>query len=230
MPNLGEFKDAIYRQLNRNDSNMVDEVAYQIVEAIKHYASQRFQWNHKLFTFNTSDSVELYNTIEDFVDSTEYGTDKIVSIDSQFVVVDDIKRDIDKVDFDWQGYGSTTTVRPGRPQAIAHGLDGILVIPVPNDEYEIRMSGILDINTLTIDSLNSAESPWLDRAEKMIRAKVLSEIYKFYLHNLEMGLALQNEANAEFHKLVQDQERLAITGRIWGYGEPRIQGFSGYSY
>lgn len=218
------------RQLNRADTDMVDEINFQIVHAIEHYASQRFPWNQLTLEITTVADTAFYSTVEDIVTSTEYDVDKIVSIDSQFVVIDGHAWEIDLVDFDWQGYGSSSDVRTGRPLAIAVGTDRILVLPTPDTEYTIRLVGIVDINTIETTSIDSTTSPWLDRAEKMIRSKALSEIYKFYLHNMELGMVCQQEANNEFQKLVQDQERLTATGRIWHYGESKVQGYWGTRY
>lgn len=216
MSDLVTMKTRISDELVRDD--LSSQIANAIAEAIRDHEGTRFWFNEKRFRLVTVASQEYYdlttaltNTDATALDAGEalLETDSVTILDSgeAYPLTERTQQAMDR------GQSLSTT---GTPCEYAIFGDELRLSPIPDDAYEITISGLARLKTLSAGSDTNA---WMTEGEALIRHRAKKLIYRDVVRDPD-GKALAEEAEAEaLMKLERKTAAKVGTGRIrpWSY-------------
>ena len=211
MATLGELKDRIVRECNREDltdapsgdpTSVNTDVLQRVIQrAIEEYADKRF-------FFNESRGVTAAVAGNGFVSlppglrmldmlSVTIGGNRYPLVMRQY---DEIER--------WSGYGPAN----GQPTSFAISNDTAQLYPVPNQSYPLTWLGIFD---LVLDYEDDASSnAWTTYGEDLIAAQAVFLLQRDYFRDGEAAAIAQSAADTALTNLRGKSNGLISPGRI----------------
>lgn len=210
MPNFGEIKGLIARNLNRGDlSNDADAaisedtISYYIKEAIKYYKSERLYF------------LEALNTSITLVDGQETS-----SIPSDFVeelifrLTGPQARRLCRLNYieleEYRSQPNQTTV-DGIPLYFALYEELFHYWPKPNSNYDTSLSYIKELPELITDSDSNA---WTEQASRLIVAKATADIYINRLKSSSRAGDFVSLAKDELNRLISLNNKRNTSHRL----------------
>ena len=177
-------------------SDMTNQIKLCIQDAIAHYEVERFWFNQfRDRTFVTAIGQEFYG------ETDQSDIPNILEFDAVTLTIGSTRWPLTKVGYvqaeDWNADAGSR----GQPTHYAYWGQQIRLYPVPDNAYQIRLSGLFKLPTLAGDS---DENAWTGDAEELIRHRAKSILYSQYLRddaNAARAAALESAA----------YERLSVT-------------------
>ena len=187
--------------------DMTEQVKLCIQDAIAHYEVERFWFNQfRDRTFATVGGREFYGQAD------QADIPNVLEFDAVTLSVGTAHWPLAKVGFVQLEHWNADASSRGQPTHYAYWGQQIRLYPVPDDTYQLRLSGLFKLPTLVADS---DESAWTKEAEELIRHRAKFLLYSQYLRddaNAARAAALEGAA----------YERLQVTAaRRLGTGEIR---------
>ncbi len=207
---LGNLKKKIADEMKRSElTQSATAVHTAVVEAIQHYQRRRFPWNE----FNNQLKTTVASTTA--VTLSVNGLGKIYSVDSIKAVIGSrdyplSKRqwiELDRID-SGQFYGY--------PEYYAIQNEEIRLYPPPNDAYVLRISGIRQLEEVSLQAASTADNAWIDpdRGGNMIKLKAKAILFRDHLRSPNMADRMEVEASKEFRELSRETREKQSSGRI----------------
>jgi hypothetical protein len=170
-------------------ADMVNQIKLCIQDAIAHYEVERFWFNQfRDRTFATVAGQEFYGQAD------QGDIPNILEFDAVTLTVGSARWPLIKAGYvqieDWNADAAR-----GQPTHYAYWGQQVRLYPVPDNIYQVRVSGLFKLPTLTADG---DESAWTDDAEELIRHRAKSILYSQYLRddaNAARAAALETAAH-----------------------------------
>lgn len=187
-------------------ADMTDQIKLCIQDAIAHYEVERFWFNQfRDRTFMTSDGQEFYGAADNG------DIPSILDFDAVTLSVGPTRWPLTKTAYaELESWNADAATR-GQPTHYAYWGRQIRLYPVPDNAYQVRLSGLFKLPTLVADS---DENAWTDDAEDLIRNRAKSILYSQYLRddaNAARAMALEL---AVHERLTTTAARRLATGDI----------------
>lgn len=201
MGTLAELKSRIALELTRTD--LTAQIANAVNDAIKFYGRERFWFNQsRNLTFNTVPGQQAYGA------AANAAIPGLIKIDQ--ICVGTEKYPLDRYsapDFEVLTGGHTAN---GKPCAFTYTDQEILLWPVPNDAYVMRLYAFYKLPLLTDDEANA----WTDDAEELIRSHAKQLLYLDPLEDDSGAARMQVKLTALLDGLRAETSARMGTGRI----------------
>jgi hypothetical protein len=184
---LGDLKAEIASDFARSD--LTDEIAAAINRAIEFYAATRFFFN------------ETRDDIPNFI-----------TLDSVFITVAGHNRQmryISPEEFEWL---TDSSASEGEPYSYTYFNTEFGFYPIPDDEYEIRLTGHINIPAPGSD--DETDNAWMIYAYQLIRSRASSEIALKKVRDFEFAAAMRLAEKEELSRLQAETGKRIATGRI----------------
>lgn len=182
--------DRITDELQRSD--LSSQVALAIKDAIRHFETEKFWFNEKMVTTDTTDGVEYYGLPNDYLD-----------IDTITLTHNDYTYPLTPRSFRWIESVQSNDNYKGRPTDYCIYGEQIRLYPIPDGTYRLEMAMTYKLPELSATSDTNA---WLDDGERLIRyyAKglVLDEVIQ--------GPEAEAQADRQFIKAQAELQRLRV--------------------
>lgn len=214
MTTLAVMKQRIADELARSDLTAM--IAYAISDAIDAYQSRRLFFNEKReVVFNTIDGEEWY----DLTDSPDIPN--LMAIDSMRVAIDASFWELCRKTPEQM---ESTQVSPaeGQPTSYTYFNQQIRLYPIPNDDWEVTISGHFKIDAPLSDS--EQFNPWMTDAERLIRARAKVNLARNVnasgldpSFSPEALIIFRDEENDAFNDLKSRTAKQVGTGKIVPY-------------
>lgn len=155
--------------------DMTDQIKLCIQDAIAHYEVERFWFNQfRDRTFPTVAGQEFYGE----ADHTDIPN--VLEFDAVTLTVGTTRWPLAKAGYvqleDWNADASSR----GQPSHYAYWGQQIRLYPVPDNSYQIRLSGLFRLPTLAADA---DETAWTKEAEELVRHRAKCLLYSQYLRD-----------------------------------------------
>jgi hypothetical protein len=172
---LGAMKLRIANEINRSD--LTDEIANAIADAIACYDRERFYFAEtRAVTFNTIADQARYGAAHTTSPTGALG--RILKIDYAFIYIGGnpqrlCVRNPEDMEYDTSG----STASPGQPGGVGWYGEELILDPIPVDVFEVRLGCVLTQAAPAAD--DEASNPWMMRAhaESLIRNRAKAELY-----------------------------------------------------
>jgi hypothetical protein len=187
-------------------SDMASQIKLCIQDAIGHYEVERFWFNQfRDRTFMTTAGQEFYGEV-DHVDIP-----LVLEFDAATLTVGSTRWPLVKTGYveieDWNADASAR----GQPTHYAYWGRQIRLYPVPDNAYQIRLSGLFKLPALVADGDANA---WTEDAEELVRHRAKAILYSQYLRDdANAGRAAALEMTA-FERLSSTTARRLASGGI----------------
>jgi len=193
---LATLKSRIASEIHRTD--LTDEIAYAISDAVKHYQSKRFLFNQTRGTLTTVAGTEFYSDLTD-----------IASIDTVTLTINARKTVLDEWSYGEMERIATTTNTNNQPWAWSWYDEQIRLYPVPDAAYTLTVSYVQKID---IPGADSGSNIWTNQAEELIRHAAKKRLYRDV--TMDDASAVRSEAaeNEQLARLTKESNRLAAGG------------------
>ena len=156
-------------------SDMSDQIKLCIQDAIAHYEVERFWFNQfRDRTFTTVAGQEFYGQAD------HADIPNILEFDAVTLTVGTTRWPLTKIGYIQLEQWNADAASRGQPTHYAYWGQQIRLYPVPDNPYEIRLSGLFKLPTLVADGDQSA---WTKEAEELIRHRAKSLLYSQYLRD-----------------------------------------------
>jgi hypothetical protein len=202
---LGDLKAEIASDFARSD--LTDEIAAAINRAIEFYAATRFFFNEtRDATFDTVDGQARYNSVE------SDDIPNFITLDSVFITVAGHNRQmryISPEEFEWL---TDSSASEGEPYSYTYFNTEFGFYPIPDDEYEIRLTGHINIPAPGSD--DETDNAWMIYAYQLIRSRASSEIALKKVRDFEFAAAMRLAEKEELSRLQAETGKRIATGRI----------------
>lgn len=207
---LGAMKLRIKNEINRSD--MDDDIANAIADAIEAYQDERFYWNEtRTITFSTVASQEFY----DESDAAALG--RLTKIDYVAIYTGDQPYELLPIPPADIEHFSTNGTSQGQPSWYCYYGEQLRVYPVPDAAWTMRVAGTVTVAAPATDGETS--NAWMTKAERLIRNRAKAELYTHVDDIADDGKAAKFLAMAE-EAFAQLKDR---TNMITQTGEGRIR-------
>lgn len=163
---LGMMKLRIKNEINRSDLD--DEIANAITDAIEAYHDQRFFFNEtRSFTFSTVADQDRYTSSDD----ADIG--KVMKIDYVVVEVSDAQYICEQQPPSFFEHDLTNS--SNIPFYYGWFDESVVLYPAPAGAYTVRIGCVEKIAAPASDV--EASNPWMTHAERLIRNRAKAELY-----------------------------------------------------
>ena len=156
-------------------SDMANQIKLCIQDAIGHYEVERFWFNQfRDRTFATAAGQEFYGEadLSDIPHVLEFDAVTLTSGTTRWPLA---KTDYVQIE-NWNADGSAR----GQPTHYAYWGRQIRLYPVPDNAYQIRLSGLFKLPALVADGDANA---WTEDAEELVRHRAKAILYSQYLRD-----------------------------------------------
>lgn len=187
-------------------SDMANQIKLCIQDAIGHYEVERFWFNQfRDRTFATAAGQEFYG------EADQVDIPQVLEFDGATLTVGSTRWPLVKTGYveieDWNADASAR----GQPTHYAYWGRQIRLYPVPDNAYQIRLSGLFKLPALVADTDSNA---WTEDAEELIRHRAKAILYSQYLRDdANAGRATALEM-AAFERISSTAARRLATGGI----------------
>jgi hypothetical protein len=187
---MSTYLDMITRISDESQrADMIDQVKLCVQDAIAHYEVERFWFNEfRDRTFTTVAGQEFYGAAD------QSDIPNVLEFDAVTLTVGTARRLLTKVGYvDIEAWNADSSAR-GQPTHYSYWGQGIRFYPVPDGAYQVRLSGLFKLPTLTADGDQNA---WTTEAEELVRNRAKSILYSQYLRddaNAARAAALETAA------------------------------------
>lgn len=171
-----------------------------ILTAIAHYDDERFTWNLGYSQANTAAGTPRYALPTGFVEASSL----VIEINGYD---HPLTRKTPKQIDDMMGDTGFT----GQPDYYAIHREELMLYPVPDDTYVLKMRFLDTLAELSADGDSNA---WTTTAEDMIRYKAKAELYLDILHNPTLAALFDNKAEQSYVKLKSRTTRYHASGKM----------------
>jgi hypothetical protein len=207
----GDILDTIADESRRPRATFGTQIERCVQEAIDEYARIRFPWNvRRSDTFSTVASQEYYTS------SDAAFIDDVLEFDAVTITIaaSDL-RTLCQTSWERLEELNADATSEGQPTDFSYWGEQIRLYPVPSDAYTVRVAGLFALTRLSADADTNA---WTTRGkgEKLIRCRASAIFYGTYLRQADRATPFQNEANAEFDRLIGSLSRREASGTIRG--------------
>lgn len=215
MSTYATMQTRIARELTRSD--LTDDIKDAITTAIQDYEQHRFWFNDKRFKIATVANQAFYDLPDDLLDeggnALEAGED-LLEIDSALCNFNNWFQPLQAKSMGWiDAYQIPSYV--GQPYYYGQVDTRIRFGPTPNGVYEITITGLARLKTL---SENDDTNAWMTEGEKLIRSRAKVILYRDLLRNPDQAaLAAQSEAEALASLDRKSSARHTQRLQAWGY-------------
>jgi hypothetical protein len=204
---MASYLDMINRIVDESlRSDMDNQIKLCIQDAIGHYEVERLWFNQfRDRTFATVAGQEFYGEADhsDIPHVLEFDAVTLTVGSSRWPLVKTAYVEIE----DWNADASAR----GQPTRYAYWGRQLRLYPVPDNAYQIRLSGLFKLPTLVADSDANA---WTEDAEELIRHRAKAILYSQYLRDdANAGRATALEM-AAFERLSSTTARRLASGEI----------------
>jgi len=205
---MGSYLDMITRIGDESlRSDMTNQIKLCIQDAIAHYEVERFWFNQfRDRTFMTIAGQEFYGGVD------QSDIPNILEFDAVTLSIGSTRQPLIKTSYvkieEWNADASSR----GQPTRYAYWGQQIRLYPVPDNAYQVRLSGLFKLPALVADGDQSA---WTGDAEELIRHRAKSILYSQYLRDDA------NAARAAALEAVARERLSATTTRRLATGEIR---------
>lgn len=199
MADLATLKSRIASEIHRTD--LTDEIAYAISDAVKHYQSKRFAFNQTRGTLTTVSGTEFYGTLTD-----------VASIDSITLNINARKTVLDQWSYGEMERIATTTNTNNQPWAWSWYDEQIRLYPVPDAAYTLTVSYVQKID---VPSTDGSSNIWTDQAEELIRHAAKKRIYRDVTMDDANAIKAEAAEQEQLARLLKDTNR-QVSGGLRG--------------
>jgi len=223
MPTLGDLKAKIAQDLRR--SNLTDEIADAIPDAIRDHDTERFWWNdtapsaYKLTvtpnggTGTNGPTGGPAGDVYFLAPQPAIGLQEFVKIDmvrAQIPVVwYTVKAtDWDKLEFFY------STLSNGQPSWWAFQQGYLRIYPLPSQPYNLRIFGQYRLIPLVNDTDSNA---WTNQGFNLIRYTVLKRLFSYPVRNAEQVANAEQAGMRALDYLRRETDRRSRQGRMRAY-------------
>lgn len=201
----GTIVNEIVDETRRSMSTTIERL---ILDAIDHYATERFFFNQlRDQTFSLSTSQEYYTSADNSMIPRILELDKLT-----MTVSSNDKRTLEKWSWNFiEDINAEATT--GQPFAYAYWGQQIRFYPTPNTGYEVRLAGLLQLPSL---SASTDANAWTQRGngKELIKQRAKSLLYSEYLRDdTNAARAAAREAQA-LDRLHARTTQLHATGDV----------------
>lgn len=173
---LGAMKLRIANEINRSD--LPDEIADAISAAIQCYDHERFYFSEtRDVTFDTVADTARYD--DTAVTASPVGAfGRILKIDYAYIYIGGNPQRLAPIDEDVaEMMTSGTTNSPGQPGHFGWYAEQLILDPIPNDAFTVRLGCVLTQGEPAADA--TLLNPWMMKkhAETLIRNRAKAELY-----------------------------------------------------
>jgi hypothetical protein len=156
-------------------SDMSDQIKLCIQDAVAHYEVERFWFNQfRDRIFATVAGQEFYG------EADQSDISNILDFDAVTLTVGTTRWPLTKTGYVQLEQWNADATSRGQPTHYAYWGQQVRLYPVPDNSYEIRLSGLFKLPTLIADG---DESAWTKEAEELIRYRAKSLLYSQYLRD-----------------------------------------------
>jgi hypothetical protein len=206
MSTFGAMRQRIESELVRTD--LSDEIALAIKDAVEYYESERFYFNEGRRTIDTADGKEYYGLPTDFQE-----VDTVMYYPST-----NIREEICPRPWHSLERMQTNTNITGRPSYYALFNKQMRLYPIPDGAYRVEMSGLFKFDELSASSDTNA---FMTDGKALIRhrakAEVLSSVVRGPEATQEAAIEAAKEED-ELRRLRSETTSRRSTGRIKARG------------
>lgn len=199
MADLATLKSRIASEIHRSD--LTDEIAYAISDAVKHYQSKRFAFNQTRGTLTTVSGTEFYDDLTD-----------VASIDSITLNINARKTVLDQWSYGEMERIATTTNTNNQPWAWSWYDEQIRLYPVPDAAYTLTVSYIQKID---VPSSDSSSNIWTNQAEELIRHAAKKRLYRDVTMDDANAIKAEAAEQEQLARLLKDTNR-QVSGGLRG--------------
>jgi hypothetical protein len=165
---LGAMKLRIANELNRSD--LTDEIANAINDAIEAYSHMQFFFNEtRAFTFTTTADTSRYTS----TDSGWANLAKILKIDFVMITLNGQAFGLEPRFPEWFEHNLVTS--SNTPGYYGWYAETLVLYPTPNDALSLRIGCIQKVAAPASDG--ETLNPWMTKAERLIRNRAKAELY-----------------------------------------------------
>lgn len=162
-------------EINRDD--LTNQIKREIQSAIQYYHRHIFYFTQERVSRNTVANQEWYAVPDNFL--FFIGSEPIVVVDTDGTI-----REMNEVSYDWiqrRQTGDDT----GIPRRYALWEDQLRLHFIPDDVYELQLSYVKKLATLSADGDTNA---WMTDGEELIRSRAKMKLYRSVIRNSERAL------------------------------------------
>lgn len=207
MATLADLKTRIVTEMVRDD--LLDDLAAQlqlhIQRACEHYADTRFWFNARVDWANTTPGsafIDIPNSLR--------RVDR-VTIPAQYVELQEFTLD---------GLEPDGPSPSGRPERYAYYNDQLMLDPVPNALYTLRLIGLARIAPPASDGASNA---WTNEAQDLIAARVKATLYRSQYRDpagAELAMVDEREAYDRLRRETGKRLKTPRRAELSGSGRP----------
>ena len=202
---LSDMKTDIAGDFARSD--LTTEIANAIERAIEFYAATRFFFNEtREATFDTVDGQARYSS----VDSDDIPN--FITLDSVFITVAGHNRQLRYVTPEEYELLTDDQATEGEPYAYTYFNTEFGFYPIPDDEYEMRLTGHINVPAPTDDA--ETDNVWMTYAYQLIRSRAASEVALKKVRDYEFAGAMKSAEREELQRLHSETSKRIGTGQI----------------
>lgn len=156
-------------------ADMVDQIKLCVQDAIAHYEVERFWFNaFRDRTFTTVAGQEFYGAAD------QGDIPSVLEFDAVTLAVGTARQPLTKTGYvEIEARNADSSAR-GQPTHYSYWGQVIRLYPVPDGGYQVRLSGLFKLPTLTADGDQNA---WTTEAEELVRNRAKSILYSQYLRD-----------------------------------------------
>jgi len=217
---LGDLKAKIAQDLRR--SNLTQEIADAIPQAIYDHDSERFWWNETYptpyaLTIAPNSGVDVYST------GTPQGDVYFLAPQGpiqEFVRIDMVRAQIPVVWYTVKASDWTTleffysTLSNGQPSWWAYRDGNLRIYPLPSQPYNLRIFGQVRLRPLVNDTDSNV---WTNQGFNLIRYTVLKRLYSYPIRDAQQVANAEQAGERALDYLRRETDRRARQGRMRAY-------------
>ncbi len=201
---LGTLKARIADDLARSD--LSDQIAAAITDAITHYEATRFYFNEQASTFVTVADRAFYDQ-DDLADIPNF-----FDFDAAHITIDDRKYRLCRMDAVETALLASNTSSTGQPYSWAWEQQGLWLYPIPDDVYTITVVGAIKIAAPTDDA--DSANVWIAEAFEMIRCYAKALLYAHVIKSAESTQLMDILAARAKYRLTSETGQKRATGSL----------------
>ena len=223
MPNLGDLKALIAQDLRR--SNLTNEIAEAIPDAIRDHDTERFWWNETYpqpytltvspgggapgtgFPTNTGAQGDLY-----FL-GPQGQVQEFVKIDMVRALIPGVWYTVKAIDWTPLEF-FYSTLSNGQPSWWAYRDNYLRIYPLPSQAYPLRIFGQFRLPPLVNDTDSNA---WTDQGRNLIRYTVLKRLFSYPIRDAQQVANAEQAGERALDYLRRETDRRARQGRMRAY-------------
>lgn len=199
----GTMLARIANEIRRTD--LSSEIAQEVQDAIKFYEAERFWFNEdRTHIFTTSASQEFYGVADQsFIPN-------IIHFDQAVITISGNRYPMNKRDWDYLEHIAMNPFTNGQPQDVAYYAEQFRLYPIPDRSYEVRVSGIYQLTTLSASADTNA---WMVEGEQLIRNMAKRNLHMNRTHLTDMAQEAEEQVSIALANLRAKNAYKLATGR-----------------